>query len=228
MEYVKGAGNLQLVDELLLAPGQSSYRSEVSEFLSKDYDAILWQLTDATASAFFSSAAEIGVLDGRYFVGTDAALAEETIRILAPYLGTATFTAVVPATDGAGLESYRSAYRSEFGSEPLVLADIGYDATTTLLLAAEQAGDLAPEAIAARIPEVTAGGEACVDFKTCAALIRAGKDADFEGAGNSLTFDETHNVTSNYVISEIAPDGTVTEKEKVTEEQIRTLVDAAQ
>jgi ABC-type branched-subunit amino acid transport system substrate-binding protein len=228
LKYLQGNNEFELVDELLLAPGQSSYRSEVSKFFSQEYDAILWQLTDATAASFFANAQELGALEGQYFVGTDAALAEATIEILKPYLDQATFTAVAPAVQGAGLEVYRELYREKFGEEPIVLADIGYDAATVLMLAAEQAGSLEPQAIAEAIPQVTSGGTLCVSFAECAELIRNGEDVDFDGAGNSITFDETHNVTAPYTVSALNPDGSVEEAATIEEERIRDLVETAQ
>lgn len=227
LKYLQGDTEFELVDDLLLAPGQSSYRSEVSQFFSKDYDAVLWQLTDATAASFFANAQELGALDGQYFVGTDAALAEATIEIIQPYLADATFTAVAPSVEGAGLEAYTTLFREQFDQEPLVLADIGYDAATLLMLAAEQAGSLEPDAIAEAIPEVSADGTLCVSFAECAPLIRDGEDVDFDGAGNSLTFDETHNVASAYSVSAITGDGSVEETSSIEEDAIRELIDAA-
>ena len=62
-----------------------------------------------------------------------------------------------------------------------------YDAVTIIALAAEVAKtdgiDLAKE-----INGVTRGGEKCTDFKTCKALIAAGKDPDYDGASGPGEF----------------------------------------
>jgi ABC-type branched-subunit amino acid transport system substrate-binding protein len=226
MKYLDGAGDFELVDDLLLAPGQSSYRSEISEFFAKDYDAILWQLTDVTASAFFANAQELGVLDGQYFVGTDAALAEETIGILKPFLGSATFTAVAAAAEGGGLETYTELFHKKFNQDPLVLADTGYDAATVLMLAAEQAQSLDSDAIAQAIPLVAKEGTLCVSFAECAELIRAGEDIDYDGASNSVDFDETHNVASSFTVSLLDANGNATTNATIGEEQIKDLIEA--
>lgn len=227
LKYLKGNTDLTLVEDLLLAPGQSSYRSEVSQFFREDFDAVLWQLTDATAASFFANAEELGALDGEFFVGTDTALAETTIEIIKPYLASATFTAVAPAVQGAGLDAYKKYFQEEFGTEPLALADIGYDAATLLMLAAEQAKSLDPKAIAEAIPQVSTDGTLCVSFAECAPLVRDGEDIDFDGAGNSLTFDESHNVTSNYSVSSITGDGSVEESGTVEEDSIREFIESA-
>lgn len=228
LKFLQGDTDFELVQDLLLAPGQSSYRSEVSQFFGEEYDAILWQLTDATAASFFANTEELGALEGQHFVGTDAALAEATIEIIEPYLGSATFTAVAPAVQGAGLETYTELFQEEFGTEPLVLADIGYDAATLFMLAAEHAESLEADAITAAIPEVTTEGTVCVSFEECAPLVRDGEDIDFDGAGNSLTFDETHNVASNYSVSSLAEDGSVDEAAIIEEDNIRLLIESVE
>ena len=58
-----------------------------------------------------------------------------------------------------------------------------YDAVMILALAAEAAGTVDPAAMAARLPDVTAGGEPCDTFATCKELLLRGVDFDYVGPG---------------------------------------------
>ena len=61
-----------------------------------------------------------------------------------------------------------------------------YDATIVAALAAEAAGSTDPAAIAAALPEVTAGGEVCTDYATCLGLLGGGADIDYDGPSGPL------------------------------------------
>lgn len=202
---------ITLVNDVLLAPGQPSYRSEASQFFRQDYDAVLWQLVDASAAGFFKSASQLGALEDQYFLGTDAATEDSILDILKPYLGKAEFAAVGPAQAGPGKTEFAKLYREHFDSEPVVYADFGYDATTLLLLAVEQADTTDPARIAEAVPKVAAApGEKCTSFATCVKLIRAGTDVDFDGAANSLELNEHHNVVAPFALSAVKANGSVT------------------
>ncbi|MCG5212484.1 ABC transporter substrate-binding protein [Streptosporangium soli] len=65
-----------------------------------------------------------------------------------------------------------------------------YDATILLALAAEAAKDDSGTAVAAKLPEVSKGGEKCKDFKSCVDLIKAGKDVDYDGTSGPIEFSD--------------------------------------
>ncbi len=65
-----------------------------------------------------------------------------------------------------------------------------YDAVNVIALGAVAAGsDCGPD-IAAELVDVTSGGEVCTDFASCAALLEAGTDIDYEGQSGPISFDE--------------------------------------
>ncbi|MFG3439310.1 ABC transporter substrate-binding protein [Nonomuraea sp. NPDC047897] len=74
--------------------------------------------------------------------------------------------------------------------EDFSYAPESYDATNLLALAAEAAKSDAGTDIAAKLAEVSKGGEKCNDFKTCVELLKAGKDIDYEGVSGPVEFDE--------------------------------------
>ncbi|WP_049563656.1 ABC transporter substrate-binding protein [Nonomuraea sp. SBT364] len=65
-----------------------------------------------------------------------------------------------------------------------------YDAAILIALAAEAAKDDSGRSIAGKLAEVSKGGEKCKDFKTCAELLKAGKDIDFDGVSGPIEFDD--------------------------------------
>jgi ABC-type branched-subunit amino acid transport system substrate-binding protein len=65
-----------------------------------------------------------------------------------------------------------------------------YDATILIALAAQAAGDDAGESIASKMQEVSGGGTACESFKDCLALLKDGKDIDYNGVSGPVEFND--------------------------------------
>jgi ABC-type branched-subunit amino acid transport system substrate-binding protein len=65
-----------------------------------------------------------------------------------------------------------------------------YDATIVVALAAEAAGDDSGTSIASKMQEVSAGGTKCTTFKDCDALLKSGKDIDYDGVSGPIEFND--------------------------------------
>jgi len=65
-----------------------------------------------------------------------------------------------------------------------------YDATILVALAAEAAKDDSGASIASKMMEVSAGGTKCTTFKDCDAMIKAGKDIDYDGVSGPIEFND--------------------------------------
>ncbi|MFG1680230.1 ABC transporter substrate-binding protein [Nonomuraea sp. NPDC049269] len=63
-----------------------------------------------------------------------------------------------------------------------------YDAAILIALAAEAAKDDSGRSIAAKLPDVSGGGEKCKSFKACVKLLKAGKDIDYDGVSGPVEF----------------------------------------
>lgn len=70
-----------------------------------------------------------------------------------------------------------------------------YDAVTLVALAAEAANSDAGTAIAEKMIEVSSGGEKCESFADCVALLKDGKDIDYDGQSGPVEFDDNGNPT---------------------------------
>jgi ABC-type branched-subunit amino acid transport system substrate-binding protein len=85
-----------------------------------------------------------------------------------------------------------------------------YDAVVITALAAAIARTDAPAAIAQQINGVARGGEKCTSYAACIALVKQGRDIDYDGASGSLEFADVGEPSSaTYVISEFQADGSV-------------------
>ncbi|MEU6794478.1 ABC transporter substrate-binding protein [Nonomuraea wenchangensis] len=74
--------------------------------------------------------------------------------------------------------------------EDYTYAAESYDAAVLIALAAEAAKDDSGRSIAAKLAEVSKGGEKCKSFKECADLLKAGKDIDYDGLSGPVEFDD--------------------------------------
>lgn len=74
-----------------------------------------------------------------------------------------------------------------------------YDAVNLIALATEAAGSTKGVDIAAKLKEVSEGGEKCTSFAACVTLIREGKDADYDGQSGPVTFSDAGDPTEAYI-----------------------------
>lgn len=74
--------------------------------------------------------------------------------------------------------------------EDFSYAPESYDAANLIALAAEAAKSDAGVDIAAKLAEVSKGGDKCKSFKECVDLLKAGKDFDYDGVSGPVEFNE--------------------------------------
>ncbi|HUR08128.1 MAG TPA: ABC transporter substrate-binding protein [Nonomuraea sp.] len=74
--------------------------------------------------------------------------------------------------------------------EDFSYAPESYDAMNLVALAAEAAKSDAGVDIGAKLAEVSKGGEKCNNFKSCADLLKAGKDIDYDGVSGPVEFND--------------------------------------
>ncbi|MEO3790084.1 ABC transporter substrate-binding protein [Nonomuraea sp. B10E15] len=74
--------------------------------------------------------------------------------------------------------------------EDYTYAPESYDAANLIALAAEAAKSDAGADIAAKLAEVSKGGEKCKNFKECVDLLKAGKDIDYDGVSGPVEFND--------------------------------------
>ncbi|QCO97462.1 amino acid ABC transporter substrate-binding protein [Arthrobacter sp. 24S4-2] len=74
-----------------------------------------------------------------------------------------------------------------------------YDAVNLIALATEAAKSTKGTDIAAKLKEVSEGGEKCNDFPSCVTLLRNGKDIDYDGQSGPVSFSDAGDPTEAYI-----------------------------
>ena len=70
-----------------------------------------------------------------------------------------------------------------------------YDCTLLIALAAQAAGSDDPAKIKGKMLEVSKGGTKCQTYAACLALLKQGKDIDYDGASGPVDLDSNHEPT---------------------------------
>lgn len=115
-----------------------------------------------------------------------------------------------PSAGGLATKSFKEAFKAQHKREPEVFDPNTWDATALLVMAAEAARSTAGAVIKDRIREVAnPPGEEVTDVCKALALIRSGKDVNYQGASGNVDLNSLGDVTGSYDIWTIAPDGSV-------------------
>lgn len=90
-----------------------------------------------------------------------------------------------PAAEPSGVQSpFIAAFKAK-NVDP-IFSSYYYDCTILIALAAQAAGSDDPAKISDKMVEVSKGGEKCNTYKDCLALLKAGKDIDYDGASGPV------------------------------------------
>lgn len=217
-DALKGLGGTVAAD-LKLAVGQSDYRSSLLKLADSGATCAFFELSPETAAAFWQNASQFDALSDMYWVGNDVILSDEGIAAAQPVLDKFQIRAVSPAAIGPGREDFAAL----FDGKPPALADLAYDATNILALAAEAAGSWDKGAVAAEVQNVSRDGESCTNFAACKDLLAKGADINYEGASGSNDIDDTGNSSSDFGVFTIK-DGAATQSGKVAESDVLDLL----
>lgn len=74
-----------------------------------------------------------------------------------------------------------------------------YDAVVLVALAVEAAGSTDGTTIAARLAAVSKDGERCTEFSACRALLRSGRDVDYDGVSGPIDLDANGDPTKAFM-----------------------------
>lgn len=198
-----------VIDSFSYDPSVREYNEEVQRVKTKNPDAIML-IGFAENAQILAKLIEEGIgprnkhvyLAGASTTNTLVAQVTGDKSVLAGLKG-----APLDTGGEAFVERLRTANR---GLQDQVYAAQAYDAVVITVLAAAIAGTDEPAAIAKEINGVTKDGEKCTSFAACMALVKAGKNIDYDGPSGPLEFTDPGEPSSaTYVISEIQVDGTV-------------------
>jgi branched-chain amino acid transport system substrate-binding protein/neutral amino acid transport system substrate-binding protein len=194
-------------------PDSSVFTSEVNQAFQREPDAVLLIAYPETGSLILKTAYQQGWLGKQTKVMVTDGMKEAKIAdlvgktakgdyIAAGIMGTAASAA------GPAIAPFQQQYTRRFNRPAKIYDPNTWDAAALLVLAAEAAQSTTGSAIKAHIREVAnPPGESVTDVCQGLELIRAGKPINYQGASSSVDLNEWGDVTGNYDIWTIEPDG---------------------
>ncbi len=196
-------------------PRATSFDSEVRQAVSPRPDAVLLVSYPETGSVILKTAFELGVLgQNTQWLATDglkdlklAQLVGKDVKgkyIAAGLEGTAAHPA------GDAFEAFRDRFFKAYGTEPAIYDPNTWDAMALTALAAQSAKAITGVAVRDRLRAVAnPPGEAVTDVCQGLALLRQGKDINYQGASGTVDFNAEGDVVGSYDIWKMQPDGNI-------------------
>ena len=209
MEAYKKLGG-EVVAEVKHEEKKDSYRSELATLAKGGGEALVVVAYAGDSGGKIVKQAIEGGLFTR-FIGTDGLRDELLIKdVGADALKTSFFSSPTSPADNPAQKTLHDAFNAEYteGADK-AFVDQTYDATMLAMLAVEKAGSADRAKIAAALREVaSAPGEKVGpgDWAKAKALIKEGKDIDYDGAGGAYDFDAKGDVLG--YIGKFVVDGT--------------------
>ncbi len=181
------SGGGQVVEKVVYDPKAASFATEVGKIKAADPEAIAVIAFDETKKIIPEMVKQgIGPANKKiYFVdgnlaGYDKDFPKGTLQGVK-----GTLPGVVAGDEFKARLTELKPDLTEFAYSPE-----SYDATILIALAAQAAGDDSGESIASKMQDVSSGGEKCTSFKDCVALLKDGKDIDYDGVSGPVEFNE--------------------------------------
>jgi ABC-type branched-subunit amino acid transport system substrate-binding protein len=190
-----------IVANITIAPGQTSYRTEVQGVIAKKPDVIFTQTDAPTAAVLFKNFKDLDNL-AIPFVGTDVTGGDDFLKAITYPVAHDHLTSVYgTSVTGAATDEFNRVFAAVVGAsqQPLANANYAYDAVISQALAIDKANSISGPDINAALGTVSnPPGTMCYTYKTCYDLIKAGTKINYEGASGPLDYNQYHNVFGPY------------------------------
>jgi branched-chain amino acid transport system substrate-binding protein len=190
-----------IVSDITVAPGQTSYRTQVQNIISAAPDVIFTQLDPQTAAVMFQNFKELNNL-AIPIVGTDVTSGNDYLSAITyPIAHDHLISVYGTNATGAAADNFSKAFAAQLGAstQPIAGANYAYDAVISLALAMDKAGTTDGPAVIAAIKQVTnPPGTPCDTYSDCLKAIQAGTKVKMDGASGDLIFNDFNNVFGPY------------------------------
>jgi ABC-type branched-subunit amino acid transport system substrate-binding protein len=189
-----GNGGADVVANVPYDPKSSDYRADVAKVVGKGADAIVVigfnddggkVLKELIAQNLGPKNIQVYTADGMQSSSLYKAVDPSNPAVVQGIKGTA------PAAAPSGVTN---PFIAKFAKTKIdtIFSSYYYDCTNLIALAAQAAGSDDPADIKNKVLEVSSGGTKCQNFKTCSALLKAGKDIDYDGASGPVDLTDRH------------------------------------
>jgi branched-chain amino acid transport system substrate-binding protein len=190
-----------IVSNTTVAPGQTSYRTQVQAIIAAKPDVIFTQLDPQTAAVMFQNFKELDNL-AIPIVGTDITSGNDYLKAITYKVAHDHLVSVYGTNaTGAAADNFAAAFAAQNGAnaQPIAGANYAYDAVISLALAMDKAGTTDGAAVIAAMKQVTnPPGTPCDTYKACLAGITAGTKIKMDGSSGDLIFNSFNNVFGPY------------------------------
>ncbi len=190
-----------IVANVTVAPGQTSYRTQVQNIISAKPDVIFTQLDPQTAAVMFQNFKELDNL-AIPIVGTDVTSGNDYLKAITyPVAHDHLISVFGTNATGAAADNFSKAFAAQNGAnaQPIAGANYAYDAVLSLALAMDKAGTTDGPAVIADMKAVTnPPGTPCDTYAACLAGIKASQKVKMDGASGDLIFNQYNNVFGPY------------------------------
>jgi len=211
---------------------QASYRAEVTEALRSDPDSIFLVAFPGDGATAMREWISLG--GPQNILLSNALRADEFVEAVgAKYLVNAVGIDNAQVA-GPSVDAFNASWEEKFGSAPAGPGlHVMYDAAAVALLAAEAAGEYDGTAIRDNVRAVTGpGGEVVYPgaegFARAKEVLAAGGQITYVGATGPISFDEYGDVTGPYLIFGVGEDGSLTEVDTWTVDEVNELMGVSQ
>ena len=190
-----------IVSNITVAPGQTSYRTQVQQIISASPDVIFTQLDPQTAAVMFQNFKELDNL-AIPIVGTDVTSGNDYLSAITyPIAHDHLISVYGTNATGAAADNFGKAFAGLNGAtaQPIAGANYAYDAVISLALAMDKAGTTDGPTVVADMKQVTnPPGTACDDYASCLTAIKAGTKIKMDGSSGDLVYNAFNNVFGPY------------------------------
>ncbi|MEY2698904.1 MAG: hypothetical protein RL720_860, partial [Actinomycetota bacterium] len=182
-------------------PAQTTFSSEVTAALAQQPDAVVIVAFDETKAIVPELVAQGWDMSKTYFTDGNTASFEEDFEAGTLEGAQGTIPGAAPSDE---LKTLLGKYWSDVQGEELTdfsYAAESYDATMLAALAAVKGGATTPAAIQENLAAVSGanGGEKCTTFADCVALIKDGKDIQYQGPSSVGPFNAKNDPSSAFI-----------------------------
>lgn len=189
---------------ITLTPGQSSYSSELTQAFAGSPQVVFDSMDSQTFATMASDAQQLGFTTSAQWVGDDLQSAPQGVYAKAFGSAASTnLTAALPATPTTADQAYNhflADYQSVWRTTSILPTTFNfYDSIVIASLAMTMAKSTNPKVWIKDVVKVAnPPGVTCSTYAQCVALIKQGKDINYNGAGGNDDFNKYHNVFSGF------------------------------
>jgi branched-chain amino acid transport system substrate-binding protein len=199
--YEKQGGTV--VANETIVPDQSSYSSEVTKAFAKHPQVVFAAFDQQTATTVFSAMRQLGHLNVPV-VGEDVLGSPGYAKAMGqPQASKYLFTVAGASPGGTSYQHFLNDYQAVYHTKQILSSSYNmYDSVILSALAMTKAHSTNPQTW---VKDVTAvsnpPGTSCYTYASCVALIKQGKEINYQGATGPENFNSYHNSFSGFAVS---------------------------